>query len=52
MTGETITCYAKNMPNDEYHIQYTPIVYGIHEIMLTVRGQPIAGSPFKMNIYN
>ena len=47
----TRTCHAKNM-NDEYHIQYTPNVCGIYQIMLTVGGQPIAGSTFHVNVHN
>ena len=52
-----IDCYLKSLVNDsiikckvdltrgsEYHIQYTPIVRGQHDLTVTVNG--VAGNPF------
>ena len=54
-----ITCHLKSLVNgsivesnvdriqgNEYHIQYTPIIRGRHELAVSVNGQEVAGSPF------
>ena len=55
----TVTCSLKSLVNDsttkcqveliegnKYCIQYTPTVRGRHELIVTVNGQEVAGSPF------
>ena len=56
-----VECHLKNLANDctskctvdlmssgEYRVQYTPTVRGRHEVIVTVNGQEVAGSPFPM----
>ena len=53
----TITCHLKSLVDgsivkcnlihgNEYHIQYTPTLRGRHELIVSVNGQEVAGSPF------
>ena len=55
----TVTCSLKSLVNDyttkcqvelteenKYRIQYKPTVRGRHELIVTVNGQEVAGSPF------
>ena len=54
-----ITCHLKSLVNgsivkgnvdriqgNEYHVQYTPIIRGRHELTVSVNGQEVDGSPF------
>ena len=42
----TTTCSTVNLRGNTGHIQYTPTVQGRHELIVTVNGQEVAGSPF------
>ena len=44
--GTVIKCNVNQSSSGEYHIQYTPIVRGRHELAVLVDGQQVAGSPF------
>ena len=44
--GSTVKCKVNLIQDNEYLIQYTPTVRGRHELVLTVNGQEVAGSPF------
>ena len=44
--GSTVKCKVDLIQDNEYLIQYTPTVRGRHELVLTVNGQEVAGSPF------
>ena len=39
-------CQVDGIQGGEYRIQYTPTVRGRHELIVTVNGQEVAGSPF------
>ena len=39
-------CTVDHIEDREYRIQYTPTVRGRHEVIVTVNGQEVAGSPF------
>ena len=39
-------CQVDRNKGGEYRIQYTPTVRGRHELIVTVNGQEVAGSPF------
>ena len=45
-TNPIIECHVDLIGGGEYRIQYTPIVRGRHELMVTVNGQEVTGSPF------
>ena len=42
----TSKCIVDLIEDREYRIQYTPTVRGRHEVIVTVNGQEVAGSPF------
>ena len=42
----TSKCIVDLIEDSEYRIQYTPTVRGRHEVIVTVNGQEVAGSPF------
>ena len=44
--GSTVKCKVDLIQGNKYLIQYTPTVRGRHELVLTVNGQEVAGSPF------
>ena len=44
--GSIIKCNVDLIHGNEYHIQYTPTLRGRHELIVSVNGQEIAGSPF------
>ena len=44
--GSTVKCKVNLIQDNEYLIQFTPTVRGQHELVLTVNGQEVAGSPF------
>ena len=44
--GVITKCQVDFVKGNNYRIQYTPTVRGRHEVVLTARGQEIAGSPF------
>ena len=46
--GSVIKCDVKQSGPGEYHIQYTPIVRGHHELSVSVDGQQVVGSPFQV----
>ena len=39
-------CQVELIEGNKYRIQYTPTVRGHHELIVTVNGQEVAGSPF------
>ena len=48
--GSTVKCKVDLIQDNEYLIQYTPTVRGRHELVLTVNGQEVAGSPFPLYV--
>ena len=44
--GSTTECEVGAIGENRYRIQYTPTVRGRHELIVTVNGQEVAGSPF------
>ena len=44
--GSTVKCKVDLIQDNEYHIQYTPTVRGRHELVVSVNGHEVAGSPF------
>ena len=42
----TTKCTVNLIKGGEYRVQYTPTVRGRHEVIVTVNGQEVAGSPF------
>ena len=42
----TTKCTVNLIQGGEYSVQYTPTVRGRHELIVTVNGQEVAGSPF------
>ena len=42
----TTKCAVDLIQGGEYHVHYTPTVRGRHELIVTVNGQEVAGSPF------
>ena len=44
--NSNIECQVDGIKGGEYRIQYTPTVRGRHELIVTVNGQEVAGSPF------
>ena len=47
LANDTITqCQVDPIEGSKYRIQYTPAVRGRHELIVTVNGQEVAGSPF------
>ena len=42
----TTKCTVNLIQGGEYHVQYTPTVRRRHEVIVTVNGQEVAGSPF------
>ena len=42
----TTKCTVNLIQGGEYRVQYTPTVRGRHELIVTVNGQEVAGSPF------
>ena len=42
----TTKCTVNLIQGGDYRVQYTPTVRGRHEVILTVNGQEVAGSPF------
>ena len=44
--GSVVQCAVEQSGPGEYHIQYTPTVRGRHELIVSVDGQQVAGSPF------
>ena len=41
-----IKCNINQVQGNEYRIQYTPTIRGRHELIISVNGQEVAGSPF------
>ena len=44
--GAVVRCDVNQLGRGEYHIQYTPIIRGRHELIVSVDGQQVSGSPF------
>ena len=42
----TTKCNVNLIQGGEYRVQYTPTVRGRHEVIVTVNGQEVAGTPF------
>ena len=47
----TTKCTVGLVEDSEYRIQYTPTVRGCHEMIVTVNGQEVAGSPFPVCLH-
>ena len=45
-TKATIKCQVERIHGNEYRLQYTPTIRGRHELIVSVNGQEVAGSPF------
>ena len=49
LAKDSITkCTVNLIQGGEYRVQYTPTVRGRHEVIVTVNGQEVAGSPFSV----
>ena len=46
VNDSTTKCQVELIDSNRYLIQYTPTVRGRHELIVTVNGQEVAGSPF------
>ena len=46
VNDSTTKCQVELIDSNRYRIQYTPTVRGRHELIVTVNGQELAGSPF------
>ena len=46
VNDSTTKCQVELTDGNRYHIQYTPTVRGRHELIATVNGHEVAGSPF------
>ena len=46
VNDSTTKCQVELIGGNRYRIQYTPTVRGHHELIATVNGQEVAGSPF------
>ena len=46
VNNSTTKCQVELINGNRYRIQYTPTVRGRHELIVTVNGQEVAGSPF------
>ena len=44
--GSIVKCNVDLIHGNEYHIQYTPTLRGRHQLIVSVNGQEVAGSPF------
>ena len=44
--NSTIRCAVKLIEGNKYRLKYTPTIRGRHELIVTVNGQEVAGSPF------
>ena len=45
-SNSTSSCIVELIKGDKYRINYTPTVRGRHEVIVTMNGEEIAGSPF------
>ena len=45
-TKATTKCQVEHIHGNEYRLQYTPTIRGRHELIVSVTGQEVAGSPF------
>jgi len=48
--GETIPAKVVDQKNGEYHCEYNPVEPGDYVVQVTLGGQPVAQSPYKVNI--
>ena len=48
--GSVVKCTVDQSGPGEYNIKYTPTVRGHHELIVSVDGQQVKGSPFSMSV--
>ena len=48
VNDSTTKCQVELIDSNRYRIQYTPTIRGRHELIVTVNGQEVAGSPFSV----
>ncbi len=48
--GSIIKCEIYRIKSSEYRIQYTPVIPGEHELVVTVNGVNVSGSPFPVSV--
>ena len=49
--GSVVKCTVDQSGPGEYNIIYTPTVRGHHELMVSVNGQQVEGSPFSVSVF-
>ena len=45
-SNSTTSCIVELIKSDEYRFKYTPTIRGRHEVIVTMNGEEISGSPF------
>lgn len=48
--GVATTCEVTDCQNGTYKMTYTPPSVGIHELHVSISGQPVRGSPFEVDV--
>ena len=51
VNDSTTKCQVELIDGNGYRIEYTPTVRGCHELIVTVNGQEVAGSPFPVFVH-
>ena len=49
-SGEELTHVISPDKDGEYSVTYTPDCFGQHDVMVTVNGQPLSGSPWSVHV--
>ena len=49
-SGEELTHVISTDKDGEYSVTYTPDCFGQHDVMVTVNGQPLTGSPWSVHV--
>ena len=49
-SGEELTHVISTDKDGEYSVTYTPDCFGQHDVMVTVNGQPLSGSPWSVHV--
>ena len=49
-SGKELTHLISTEKDGEYNVTYTPDCFGQHDVMVTVNGQPLTGSPWSVHV--
>ena len=49
-SGEELTHVISTDKDGEYSVTYTPDCFGQHDVMVTINGQPLSGSPWSVHV--